>query len=308
MIPEIFHFDIKTSARSWILSCLLLLVSGISLSCSQSFQPQVDYKPRLVLYSILFSDEDGVYVRVTSTEDSRDGGISEPVHGARVWLVMPGGYTLSLVDSTIFTANDTASFYFANFRVFSGMQCTLTASKQGFDSVSATVTVPNSSVTIPDAESYAILRHPDSSTVNPLFAVNLSGSTAAFFYQVVLEYRGFDSTGQFRMGYVDVSGDGIENPFIEVSDRQVDEAVDITGYDAQFHHTESLAGSLKQSHLYLDIIVTKIDDPLYRFILTSGRFANPLSMRTDKIIFSNVLNGVGLVGSAAVDTTRIYLF
>ncbi len=294
--------------RRLMLSCFLTLASFASLSCNQPFQPKIEYIPKLVLYSVLFANETGVYVRLASTKNSMKSGVAEPIHGANVRLETFLGDDVPLVDSTIVADNDTVSFYFADFPIYPGMQYTITASKQGYDPISATATVPYSSVTIPDAHSYAALRHPDSSATNPTFVINLSGSTAAYFYQLAIEYRGFDSNGQFQIGYVNVLGNGMQDPFNEVSSYIVSGGVDITYYDSLFHYTEQLAGNLKESHLYVDIIVTKIDDPLYRFYITSGRTANPLAMRIDKIIFSNLYNGVGIVGAAAVDTTRIFLF
>ncbi len=308
MISKFFFPIFRADLRKLIPYCLLFLTSIISLSCNQPFQPKIEYAPKLVLYSVLFANETGVYVRLTSTKNSTAGGIAEPIHGANVRIKPSSGSYVPLVDSTSIIDNDTVSFYFANLSVSSGQQYTVTASEQGYDSVSATVTVPYGSATVPDVESYAVLRHPDGSVINPTFVVNLSNLTAAYFYQLALEYRGFDRSGQFQMGYVDVLGNNLQNPFSEVSNYQVSGGVNVTYYDSLFNYTKQLASNLMESHLYVDIIVTQIDDPLYRFYLTSGHWSNPLAMRTDKVIFSNLANGVGVVGAAAVDTTRIYLF
>ena len=308
MISELSRCKCALLPKRLILSFFLSLGPMLSLSCNQPFQPEIEYTPKLVLYSVLFAGENRVYVRVTSTENSTKADVSAPIHGVDIRIETNGGYSVQLVDSTIVDSSGTMSLYSADFPISSGSQYTITACKQGYDSVSATVTVPPSSTTIPDGQSYAIFRHPDDAPDNPTFGISLSSLTAAYFCQVGLEYRGFDHMGQYRMGYVDVLGGGTQEPFIENTNDYISGQVDLTLYDSLFHYVEGLASNLKESHLYVDIIVTKIDDPLYRFYVTSGRFLSPLAMRTDRIIFSNVANGVGLVGSAAVDTTRIYLF
>lgn len=273
------------------------------------------------MYSVLFANQTGAYVRLGSTVNSMKGDVAAPVHGADVGLVMQTSQfnptdstsiavadTIYLTETTTVTAGDTVSYYYANVPILSGQQYEITASKQGYDPVSATVTVPYSFVTVPDAETYARMRSPHGATLGLGFNVNLSAVTAAEFVQLLIEYRGFDDEGQFHVGSVNVTPYDSTDPFQETTSYLLSVSVGIDQYSNAFDAAKQLASSLKESHLYADIIVTQIDDPLYRFYITSGRWSDPLAMRTDKIIFSNLANGVGVVGAAAVDTTRIYLF
>ena len=100
------------------------------------------------------------------------------------------------------------------------------------------------------------------------------------------------------------------NPFIELGSTSFPLRVDTTLYQNAFGLARQYAGSLRRSHLYADVIVTQVDNNLYRFFITSNNTANPLLMRTDKIIFSNIFNnaGTGIVAGASIDTTRIFLF
>ncbi len=271
------------------------------------------------MYAILFADQPGVYVRLSSTTNSLNGDVKQPVHGAQIWLDVPPGApeptgfsdeidgTVSLTETYTVTSGDTDYYYYAPVSVSSGLTYGVTAYKPGFDTASAYVTVPQSFVTIPDINTYTTLRFPDSTNFNPSFNVNLGGS-AAYFVRLAIEYRGFDGDGNFHSGFVFAAGDSQPNPFIQVTSSQVSYTVNRLSYASQLSYAEQLTGSLRLKHLYADIILTQISDPLYRFYLTSGRWANPLAMRTDRIVFSNITNGDGIVGAAAVDTTRIFLF
>lgn len=306
-----FHSAVSLPAELY----LLLLTCSIFVSCNQPFQPVIDYKPKLVMYSILFANESGVYVRLSSTTSQLKGDVTQPLHGASVTLVTAfqagvgggGSPTIAMKESYTVTSGDTDYYYYAPVYAVSGMTYGIEAEKEGYDSVSAFVTVPRSFVTIPDINTYSALRFPDSTDVNPNFDVSLSGSSA-YFVQLAVEYRGFDSTGNFRSGFVDATGSSPANPFSQVTASSITFAVSRIYYSARLAFAKHLAGNLKQSHFYADIIVTQLNDPLYRFYLTSGRWNDALAMRTDKVVFSNVTNGQGVVGAAAVDTTRIFLF
>lgn len=272
------------------------------------------------MYSILFADKSGVYVTLYSTTNSLSGDVNDPVHGAKVGLVIQfsqfnpadsglttASYTVKLQESFTVANGDTSYFYYSPLYIGSGRTYGITAEKQGYKPVSAYVTVPQSYITIPDIYTYAALRLPDSSNVDPVFQVSLGGSSA-YFVQLLLEYRGFDAAGRFQRGFVDAAGSSPMDPFIQVTTNSVRFGVNRSYYSARLQYAKEAASSLRQSHMYADIVVTQLDDPLYRFYLTSGRWNNPLAMRTDKAVFSNVTDGAGIVGAAAVDTTRIFLF
>ncbi len=294
------------------LTCFLLLSSVAFLSCNQPFQPKVEYNPKLVLYSVLFANDENVVVRLTSTVSSVNGNFSAPIHGADVRLGTPFGSDVPLHDSTFINGNDTVSYYSLYFPFFiaGGEQYEITAKKDGYDSAYAMVTVPTSYVTIPDQNAYSAMMRPKNDSNDILLSVFLSPPTKAEFNQVLVEYRGFDNSGQFHVGSVSVLPVDSLNPFIEVLSSYVPLDVNIYQYKSAFALAQLSADSLKQSHMYVDVIVTQIDDNLYRFFITSNHTLNPLSMRTDKIIFTNIFNqqGEGIVAAAAVDTTRIFLY
>ncbi|MFZ1080464.1 MAG: DUF4249 family protein [Candidatus Kryptoniota bacterium] len=296
----------------FFLTCFLLLSSIEFLSCNQPFQPKVEYTPKLVLYSVLFANDQNVVVRLTSTVSSANGNFSVPIHGADVRLGTPFGFDVPLHDSTFINGNDTVSYYSLYFPIFiaGGEQYEITAKKEGYDSAYAMVTVPNSFVTIPDQDAYSVMMQPKDASNDILLKVFLSPSTRAEFNQVLVEYRGFDNSGQFHVGSVSVLPVDSTNPFNEVLSSYVPLDINIYQYKSAFALAQLSADSLKRSHLYVDIIVTQVDDNLYRFFITSNRSGNLLSLRTDKIIFTNIFDqqGEGIVAAAAVDTTRVFLY
>ncbi len=314
----------KSEANGWLIprqSITLFLAFGILVfgsvfltSCNQPFQPIVNYKPQLAMYSILFANKQGVYVRLFSTTGSIDGSVNNRVHGAEVGLLMKtvtydtAGYdTVWTEELDSVSYRDTSYYYYSPMMISSAGFYGIVAEKSGYPPVCAFATVPYSFVTIPDSKSYAALRFPDSVDYNPYFWINLGGSVA-YFPQIFIEYRGFDSTGAFHSGFINASGSTPTDPFIQSMQYGVQYTVDRFVYSSQFDEVRRVAGNLTEVHFYVDVVVTQLDDPLYRFYITSGRWYNPLAMRTDRPIYSNVINGEGIVGGAAVDTTRIFLY
>ena len=287
-----------------------LLASLFSLSCNQTFQPEVNYKPRLNVYAVLFANAEVAYVRVMSVVESPTD-VSEPVHGASVKLTrMLDGYSLSLVDTTEVIDGDTASFYYTPVRIFPGTFYSVSVEKSGYPPVTANVTVPFGYATVPEQGVYSAFRDPEYASSNLGVEAILSGLASAAFVQVLVEYRGLDSAGSFCVGAFNVMPIDSVNPFTEIEAAKLPVSVNISQYKDAFALAKQATSRLKVSHMYVDIIVTQVNDNLYRFFVTSMRSLNPLSMRTDKIIFTNIFNkaGTGIVSGASIDTTRIFLF
>jgi hypothetical protein len=288
--------------------CFLFLTSSIFLSCNNPFQPEIEYTPRLTVYSVLFANEQTVYVRVTSvTRSPLD--VSQPVHGASVTL-NGQGQSIALVDTAAVIDGDTASCYYAPATIVPGANYTISVEREGYLSATASVTVPLTYSTMPNQGTYAALLNPKDLKTEINFNVNLSGLAKAAFVQMFVECRGLDDSGNLHVSLFNVLPVDSLNPFSEVESDKLLLNIDTTLYQGAFNLAKKYAATMEVSHMYADIVVTQIDDNLYRFFMTSNRTLNPLVMRTDKIVFSNIMrnSGTGIVAGAAVDTTRIFLF
>ncbi len=301
--------------RKLISSCIVFLASLNALGCNKPFQPEVQYTPELNVYSILFANAQTVYVRVTPVAQS-PSGVSQPIHGASVKLIGPGlnnttAQTITLTDTTALIDGTTASFYYAPAQIIPGGVYSVSVVQDGYPPAYASASVPFGYATIPDQDTYSILQNPKHVQTDIYLSVNLSGSATAEFVQMFVECRGLDSAGNFSVASFNVIPVDSLNPFTETDGiTTLSMSVDSAQYKNAFNLASQYAASLKHSHLYVDIIVTQIDDNLYRFFITSTRTANPLLMRTDKVIFTNIFNnaGTGIVAGASIDTTRIFLF
>jgi hypothetical protein len=293
---------------------LLFLISLISLSCNEPFQPEVAYRPELNVYSVLFSNAHGVYVRVTSVAES-PSGMTQALHGASVTLTGTGpidstAETVTLTDTTALVDGAAVSFYYAPTHIIPQGSYLVTVTRNGYPPAVASVQIPSGYATIPDRSIYAILQKPINIKTDIQLTVQVSGIASAGFVRMSVECRGLDSSGNFAMQNFNVLPVDSLNPFIELGSTSFPLRVDTTLYQNAFGLARQYAGSLRRSHLYADVIVTQVDNNLYRFFITSNNTANPLLMRTDKIIFSNIFNnaGTGIVAGASIDTTRIFLF
>ena len=291
----------------------VLLASMLSVNCNSPFQPEVNYTPKLNVYSVLFANSNVVYVRVMSVVKS-PSEVSNPVHGATVTLFgsdpkIPN-QGITLTDTVGVINGDTASFYYAPVHVISGYSYSISVFKVGYPQAYAYAFVPNAYAAIPDPNTYFILRNPQKATTNINLTVSLSGLASAAFVQMFVEYRGIDNAGGLHAGMFNVFPVDSLNPFTELEGNMLPLTVDTGQYHAAYDLASQYAKTMKASHMYADIVVTQIDDNLYRYFITSTRTLDPLQMRTDKIIFSNIFNnaGTGIVAGASVDTTRIFLF
>lgn len=302
------------SGSSILASCFLILTSFFFISCNSPFQPEIQYSPRLNVYSILFANSNEVYVRVTSVIRSQSGDVTQPVHGAEVSLSGPGSDgtypSMRLVDTTSVIDGDTASYYFAPVRIMPGGKYTVSVVKAGYPTATASATVPVKYTSVPDQGFYSTLRSPGNSQATVQFAVSVSGLASAAFARIVLEYRGLDANGKLREGSFDVTPIDTLNPFTELTSTSLAITMNVATYKNILSEAHSAVDSLSVFHLYADIIVTQVDNNFYRFYITSLRTVNPLVMRTDKVIFSNIFNdaGTGVVAGVSVDTTRVFLY
>lgn len=307
-------FRSPVSFSSILAAHFLLLTSFFFVSCHSPFQPEVQFSPRLNVYSVLFANANEIYVRVTSVTRSQSGDVAQPVHGADVSLIGTEPYEfyqqIRLVDTTGVIDGDTASFYFAPISVIPGETYMVSVSKNGYPTASASATVPDQYTSVPDQNFYSALQNPEGMQPTAVFNAPVSRLASAAFARVVLEYRGLDANGNFRQGSFNVMSIDTLNPFTELTTTSLPVAIDSGAYKHAFRLAHTLADSMTAFHLYADIIVTQVDNNFYRFFVTSLRTVNPLVMRTDKIVFSNIFNGdgTGIVAGVSVDTTRVFLY
>ena len=287
---------------------VIVLLSCMTFSCNSPFQPKIEFSPRLNIYALLIAESQSVRVRVTAVS-TVPSDIAEPVHDATV-ILTGDGKTVSLHDTTETYEGTLVSSYIGAMHIVSSQKYTITVSKTGYATATATVIVPASNILLQQWSTYGGLVSNANLGGDISFKVNLSDLANATFVRLLLEYRGLDAQGTFRNGYQNVIPLDTLNPFTELSVTTLPVVVDTTDYNRALRQIQQVTDSLKVFHLYGDIIVTQIDDNLYRFFITSNRTLNPLAMRTDKIIYSNIFNkaGTGIVAGVSIDTTRVIIF
>ena len=314
MIAKFLHLNSKFVLRRSIFFCISFLFSLISSNCNNPFQPEVQYTPELNVYSVLCADAHAVYVRVTPVVES-PSNVSQPIHGAAVKLIGTGpsnstGQIVTLKDTTALIDGDSASFYYAPVHIIPGGLYSISVTRVGYPPVSAEAQIPSGYATIPDQTTYSLLQNPKGLKTDLTLTVNLSGLSSAMSVQMFVECRGLDYTGNLTAAFFNVIPVDSLNPFTELPATRFQLTVDTAAYENAFNLASQHADSLKLWHLYVDVIVTQIDNNLYRYFITSTHTATTLLMRTDKIIFTNIFNnaGTGIVAGASIDTTRIFLY
>ena len=110
--------------RYFIAAVFVFLLSLSNLSCSKPFEPEVQYAPKLNVYSVLFANANTLYVRVTPVVQS-PSDVGQAVHGASVILsgADPNDRSVpvvSLTDTTTLVNGVLSSFYYAPVKIAPG--------------------------------------------------------------------------------------------------------------------------------------------------------------------------------------------
>ncbi len=310
-----FTLLLEIAARKTIVAAYVFLLSLISLNCSKPFEPEVQYAAKLNVYSVLFAKANAVYVRVTPVVQS-PSDVTQAIHGASVILAGADANDKSvpvtlLTDTTALVNGVLSSFYYAPVNIAPGRTYSISVIQKGYPTAIASAVVPFGYATVPSQNAYSVLQNPKDAASDIQLKLSFSGLSSAEFIQMFVECRGLDSAGNFKSASFEVIPVDSLNPFTEINGiTTLPVGVNISLYKNAFKTARLYGANLPHTHFYVDIIVTQIDDNLYRYFITSTRTANPLLMRTDKIIFSNIFGGAGtgIVAGASIDTTRIFLF
>lgn len=310
--------------RVCAISVALMLVG---LGCEETFDPKGTFEDRLVLFGLLTPGADSVQIRLQSTYDPPE---SDPLSftagpdlsGATATIQWNSGQT-TLRDS-VFSHPDAGRYttglhmLTAPLRVARGTTYTVRVDLPGYGRAEASTTVPASAPVYFRNTTLLV----DPSAAEDLgVIVGLASESYGFLPRLVLEYE-IVSQGN-RVEQREVPSDLIttssqvspEYPRIqgETSERRVGTTTyELFEYRASAYgyFLQRLFETYGQSDLRFRraiLTVTTVDRHLYTYYFLVNGFFDPNTVRTDEPDYSNVVGGVGFVGSYAVDTVVVNL-
>lgn len=306
------------------LSIVLIL---IGLGCEGTFDPKGTFEDRLVLFGLLTPGADSVQIRLQSTYDppgsdplSYTGG--PDLSGATAMIQWSSGQTtlrdtvLSHPDSGRYTTG--LHVLTAPLRVLRGTAYTIRVDLPGYGRAEASAIVPASATVY--FRNPAVLEDP-SATEDLGVIVGLASEVSGYLPRLFLEYE-IVSQGN-RVERREVPSDLItttsrvspDYPRIQggTSERRVGSTTfELFEYRANAYRyfLQRLFETYGQSDLRFRraiLTVTTVDRHLYTYYFLVNGFFDPYTVRTDQPDYSNVVGGVGFVGSYAVDTVVVNL-
>lgn len=310
-----------------ILSCAAVVWF---IGCDDTFNPVVNYRDELVVYSVLRPGVDTQYVRVYKTYnppnyDPFAGTFYSPVTGAEVILRDEMGTTVRFNEGTIGAWDSTRYgpsvhvYFVSGFVPVRGRLYTLSVAARDLPPATAQAVVPGTGTV--SAVSPTMLRFPQlfSSSDQIKLQLSLSGAARGFMVRFFVDYEvAAPVPGGWLPQRAEVPLTIIRAPSIDSLDATYP-TVQIRQSAAQGNRDEAAFGHssyrtllallwrkyekpgfirMKQAvfHLY------QVETNLFTYYNVANGFRDELSVRTDEPDFSNIQGGVGLFGSFAVDS------
>ena len=142
----------------------------------------------------------------------------------------------------------------------------------------------------------------------PQFTIYPSSRTTAIRLTLSLIYQGIGNKGLPVSGEIDL------NPSYQSDTTSylllingATTGVDFNLSDYSYAYSEAV-GELNSGTITAVVRLLQIDAPLYDFYSISNGFNDPLTMRPEKPVSTNVTNGLGFFGSAAEDSLAIQVY
>ncbi len=290
-----------------ILRCFVLVVVLSVTGCNSPFQVKQVYKPQLVLYGIAFRGDSSLVVRIerdseTSSDDSTN---STRIPGLTGTLIN-GATGNSITMSPVFV--NSLNLLQASINLKQGSQLDVSVEATGYPNCSATLDVLDSGVIYPAYYTLSVLHEPFASQQNPLFTIYPSSHTMAIRLVITLRYQGVDLNGDPVSGEIRVNPSYEQDTtsyFLKINGAITEIDFPLQDYASAFAHA---TGQLSSGTVTAVISLLQIDATLYDFYSISNGFNDPLTMRTEKPVFTNVTDGLGFFGSASNDSMSVNVY
>lgn len=278
------------------------LVIFFASGCSSDFAPVADYHPRLTIYSILYPDTGDTYVRVVSTQQ-RIQDVITGVSGATVRLISEDGRGLALSETTVAGLMGSSVLLYKCRAVLEPLKnYRIEAVKSGFPEVGATTTILGHAEMKLTRSSEEVLQDPDRSFSEIYYQVSFPMKAAITRMNFSIVYAGLRADGDSVMSEMPVSTYDLWSWSPEMTiqfSRQT--------YSIYFHRALNEGKKLRSPHYYAKLLVTQLDSAMYKYYHVSTGDEVPYTFRQNTLYYSNVDSGMGIVGSACVDSLESFI-
>ncbi len=286
----------------------------ILLGCSEDFNPNGEYRQRLIVYGVMDGSSQNQMIRVYSTYSPDQYDPLKPAPNAEVTnasVSITEGNISYVFHDTLITVNGTSGSrsirVFVNnaFQPKEGKMYILRAAAPGYDTVSSSFlgVFPGEVIT-----NSSLLSKPGTEKFIPI-RVATGLNSLAYLVTITLEYRvGNDTTIRRKEAPMAVTknSDGIvTKKFFPTLAYRNGSAVATTQFETVSFETAAYLSAVSEiksefgsSVTFLRAVVTlkQFDTNLYTYYSITNSFGGSASLRLDEPDYTNVTNGFGVVG------------
>ncbi len=276
-------------------------------ACNSPFRPDQSYSPKLVVYGIAFRGDTTLTVRVETDSNVpiSDSSSETKINGLSGTLFSStGGNVENLADQYLNNLN----FLVGHVTMSGRSRLMLVVSAKDYPDCTARLTVLDSGIIYPAYYTISILRQPGDADKDPSFMIYPSSMASAMRLDMKLIYNGTDQFGRSVSGTIPL------NPSFQRDSTSYFLRIDGVTTEVGFRLSDyAIAYSQALSKLVSGKVVAvvrllQIDATLYNYYSISNGFNDPMTMRTEKPLFSNVNGGLGFFASASYDSVTIPVY
>lgn len=290
------------------LPLVLLLLFGLALqSCNSPFEVKQNYTPQLVVYGIAFRGDSTLVIRVETKAETAaaDSSASGPIAGLAGTVA-----DITTGQATILKPEYTGGINLLEGKIDLAQKTNLTLSVTASDypACSSSLTVLDSAVIYLAYYTTGVLQNPVAGDQNPQFTIYPSNITRAIRVWISLDYQGTDAQGDSVSGSVFVKPayqQDTTSYFLRINGQPTNVNFNLSDYSAAFAEAQT---KIVTGRITAVLKILQTDAAIYDFYSISNGFNDPLTMRTEKPVYTNVTGGLGFFGSASYDSTSIQVF
>ncbi len=289
---------------------ILFSIFGVLVlqACNSPFQPQQVFSPELVVYGIAFRGDSTLVVRIETNSETpvNDTSNSEQIAGLSGSLVNgTSGETTALAAEYVNGRN----FLTSRAVLASGTNLNLTVHAPGYLTCTSSVTVLDSGIIYPSYYTTSVMRDPASGgQPDPQFTIYPSALTSAIRLTMVLDYSGTGPDNTPVSGEIEVNPSyqkDTTSSFLRINGAVTQVQFKLSAYTSAYSQA---LGKITSGTVTAVLRLVQIDATLYDFYSIANGFNDPLTMQTEKPVYTNVKNGLGFFGSAADDSLTIQVY
>jgi hypothetical protein len=329
VICSVFTDKVELLSRNFVIICSLLTIAA--WSCNQPFDPRGPLDQQLVVFCILTTDRDVQYVRVNSNYmppglDPYQNTGDNAVRAATVTMISSSS-TWTFRDTLLATLDftkyspPTFMYYLRSLRPTRGRVYQILVKSPDLGVASGSTVIPTAGIFYYSGSGLGPFTQPFNLAPSSSVTMNISFYNAKGYASHLYLYYDVLKGSQWVEERIEIPESSFSGRMPFDPDSTI--AVGLTPTpEGNIASVRYVAGELtsrikyltneryRTTHIFykwLSLVVLSADQNLSSYYKAVRGFQDPLSLRLDQPMFSNINGGVGFVGSYSLDSITVVL-